>query len=287
VIKIRNLTWRLRLNFIFILVIGSLAGCQGNLDRLTHVKGKAELIVSYKVGAAAYQFSPDMAKVAFPFSKDNAGNRWGFINLEGSKRQYELFTDCACGVQGIRWLDDVFFVSDGRCSKCNLLVDSRDLTTTHLSGEVVEMPVEEELIARWKEANSLYYIPQFGGRSAWLLILDETAPYYYSLSLSKYDRENLLTELGDVLILIERTGHGNKTYSPDGTMYAEHSLTGLPLSIYSRNGELLAEAQSARSHATIGVHGWTPDNKGVYFHVYAPSFPYTPEPLFLLRLPEK
>ena len=265
-----------------ILLLGPLAGCQGDLDHLTHVKGKAELIVSSKIRPAAYKFSPDMAKVIFNFSEDGKTKQWGLINLEGSRRLIELFTECQCGVQNVMWLNDTFFVSNGRCAQCDFLIDSYDLTMTPLSFTMVRA-IEDELIATWKAADPLYYLPHFGNQNGWLLILDDAAPHYYSLGLGDDNLKALLAALGDAPIVIERKEHGPKVYSPDGTMYAKHGSTGAPVRIYSRDGELLAEARPPRSDATIGVLGWTSDGGGGYCDVSSPAL--GPESLFLLRLP--
>ena len=251
------------LGLVAILVLTIAQSCRVDYDRLKGVKGKAELIVSVKIQPAAYQFSPDMSKVIFAFNENGRGKR-GFINLEGSKRRIELFTACECGVQGIRWLDDTFFVTDGRCHKCNLLVDSRDLTTTRLSGEFVTAPIKDELIAQWKETDPLYYIPSFGGKSAWFLIPNKTAPYYYSLSLRKYDREALLAELGDVPIVVERPMPPRKILSPDGAMYVYTGMTGEPVKVYSADGEVLAEAGPVHSRGSAWALGWASDGRGVY-----------------------
>ncbi len=129
--------------------------------------------------------------------------------------------------------------------------------------------------------------PDFGNQDGWLLAPDGTASHFYSLSLAHYDRKELLAELGDTLISLERPVPPRKIFSPNGAMYAYTGATGEPVKVYSTDGEVLAQAGPIRSQGSAWAFGWAPNGRAVYLSVYYPGFPNEAEPLFLLHLPEK
>ena len=158
------------------------------------------------------------------------------------------------------------------------IVNARDATivpATIFPEEQYKQPGGLQRIqSLWREADQVYVIYTLGMAGYTIITLEYGQPYVYrAFGIPDNEVKALIDNIPHVDVPEFGWGRPTRTderaYSPDGRFYTAHvsvdSVGGEKVAIYTREGELVAEAYKGGWQPSI--LGWAYDSSGVYFEM--------------------
>ena len=243
-------------------------------NHLDRVKGKAELLGPAQWYGGGGELSPDGRKMVI--RRERRGQEeflvWNLVTGE----QHPL------DIQHASWL---LWVNANQIAVNDYpdyyLVNANDLSVIKLERvpkETYMKPGGFQIIEPLlRQAREIYAVEGWGSDYK-LIVLTEAHSYLvplssYEFGITNEELDALVAEIPHVDV--PKFGWGRplrtdeRAYSPDGRFYTAHvsvdSVGGEKVAIYTREGELVAEAYKGGWYSSI--LGWAHDSSGVYFEM--------------------